>query len=238
MRTTILLLPLCLALTGCGHEASKKEAGEITGKGLPSFKEGKGLSLSEETRQFIGLEITEVSERKLAGQVTTEVQVYPTAANSVQAIGLISREQAKLLQPGQSASLATKNGKSNDGKLLRVDEQIQSASGQVELIVQIPGTEKEYARGTSLTATFNVAKEENVTVIPRSALLRAAEGDFVYAVNGDHLTRTAVKVGAESGDLVEITDGLYSGDKVAVKPVQTLWLTELRFVKGGAACAD
>jgi multidrug efflux pump subunit AcrA (membrane-fusion protein) len=238
MRTTILLLPLCLALIGCGREASKKEAGEMAGKDLPSFKEGKGLSLSEETRRFIGLEIAEVSERKLAGQVITEVQVYQSESNSVHAIGLISREQTKLLQSGQSVYLATKDGKSSDGKLLRVDAQIQSASGQVELIVQIPGTEKEYARGISLTATFNAAKEENVTVIPRSALLRAAEGDFVYAVNGDHLTRTAVKVGAESGDFIEITDGLYSGDKVAVKPVQTLWLTELRFVKGGAACSD
>lgn len=238
MRTTILLLPLCLALIGCGHEPSKKEAGETTGKGLPSFKEGKGLSLSEETRRFIGLEIAEVSERKLAGRVTTEVQVYQNASNLVHAIGLISREQAKLLQSGQSASVKAKDGKSTDGKLIRVDEEIQSASGQVELIVEIPGTENEYARGTSLTATFNAAKEETVTVIPRSALLRAAEGDFVYAVNGDHLTRTAVKVGADSGDFVEITDGLYSGDKVAVKPVQTLWLTELRFVKGGAACAD
>ena len=72
-------------------------------------------------------------------------------------------------------SLATKDGKSADGKLIRVDEQVQSASGQVELIVEIPGTEREYARGTFLTATFNSAKEENVTVIPRSALLRAAE---------------------------------------------------------------
>lgn len=238
MKVAILLLTLCLALVGCGRESSKNEAGETTGKGLPSFKEGKGLSLSEETRRFIGLEIAEVSERKLAGRVTTEVQVYQSASNSVHAIGLISCEQAKLLQPGQSAALATKDGKSGDGKLIRVDEQIQSASGQVELIVEIPRMEKEYARGTFLTATFSAAKEENVTVIPRSALLRAAEGDFVYVVNGDHLTRTAVKIGADSGDFVEIMDGLYSGDKVAVKPVQTLWLTELRFVKGGAACAD
>lgn len=238
MKITILLLSLCLALIGCGREPSKKEAGETTGKGLPSFKEGKGLSLSEETRRFIGLEIAEVSERKLAGRVTTEVQVYQSASNSVHAIGLLSREQVKLLQPGQSAFLATKDGKSSDGKLIRVDEQIQSASGQAELIVEIPGTEKEYARGTFLTATFKAAKEDNVTVIPRSALLRAAEGDFVYVVNGDHLARTAVKAGIESGDFIEITDGLYSGDKVVVKPVQTLWLTELRFVKGGAACAD
>ena len=238
MKIVILILPLCMALAGCGREASKNETGETTGKGLPSFKEGKGLLLSEETRRFIGLETAEVSERKLAGEVTTEIQVYQSASNSVHASGIISREQAKLLQPGQSVSLRAKDGKASDGKLVRMDEQIQSASGQVELIVAIPGTEKEYVRGTSLMATFNAAKEENVTVIPRSALLRAAEGNFVYTVNGDHLTRTAVKVGAESGDFVEITDGLYSGDKVAVKPVQTLWLTELRFVKGGAACSD
>ena len=106
------------------------------------------------------------------------------------------------------------------------------------MIVELPGTEKEYAQGTVLTATFKAAEGENVTVIPRSALLRAAEGDFVYVVNGDHLTRTAVKTGVESGDVIEVTDGLYTGDKVAVKPVQTLWLTELRFVKGGAACSD
>jgi hypothetical protein len=238
MKVSILFLTLCLMLVGCGREASKKEVSETTGKGLPSFKEGKGLSLSEETRQCIGLEIAEVSERKLAGRITTEVQVYQTASNSVHAIGLIGGEQSKLLQPGQSVSLATKDGKGSNGKLVRVDEQVQSASGQVELIVEIPGTEREYARGTFLTATFDAAKEENVTVIPRSALLRAAEGNFVYVVNGDHLTRTAVKAGVESGDFLEITDGLYSGDKVAVKPVQTLWLTELRFVKGGAACAD
>ena len=235
MKITILVLPLCLILMGCSKSAVKTESAV---KGLPSFKEGKGLSLSEETRRFIGLEIAEVSERKLAGRVTTEVQVYQTTSHSVHASGLISREKANLLQPGQDAALETKGGKSGEGKLIRVAEQIQSASGQAELIVEIQGTEKEYPRGTFLTVIFKAAKEENVTVIPGSALLRAAEGDFVYVVNGDHLTRTAVKAGVESGDFIEITDGLYSGDKVAVKPVQTLWLTELRFVKGGAACAD
>ncbi len=235
MKNTILLLPFCLALIGCAKSEHKPES---TAKELPSYKEGKGLSLSEETRRFIGLEITEVSERKLAGRVTTEVQIYQTDTNSVRASGLISREQSGQLRPGQSVSLETKSGTPVDGKLIRLDEQSQSASGRVELIVELPGTEKEYAQGTVLTATFNTAERDSVTVIPRSALLRAAEGDFVYAVNGDRLTRTAVKVGVESGDVIEITDGLYSGDKVAVKPVQTLWLTELRFVKGGAACAD
>ncbi len=235
MKIALLLLPFCLALIGCSKSAVKTES---AAKDLPSYKEGKGLSLSEETRRCIGLEIADVSERKLAGRVTAEVQVYQTASNSVYASGLVNREQAKLLQRGQSATLETRTGKSGEGKLVRVDDQIQSASGQVELIVEMPGTEKEYAQGTVLTATFNTTREDAVTVIPRSALLRAAEGDFVYVVNGDHLTRTAVKVGVESSDMIEIMDGLYSGDKVAVKPVPTLWLTELRFVKGGAACSD
>ncbi len=39
-------------------------------------------------------------------------------------------------------------------------------------------------------------------MIPHSALLRAAEGDFVYVVNGNHLTRTAVKAGADAGDFM------------------------------------
>lgn len=235
MKSALLMSLMGVLLAGCGKPVEKAETAT---KDLPSYKEGKGLWLPTETRQSIGLEIAEVSERKLAGQVTTEVQVYQTDANAVQAMGLISREQAKLLKPGQAVALATKDGQAVTGKLIRVDEQIQAASGQAELLVEISGTGKEYGRGTFLTATFNAAKAETVTVIPRSARLRTAEGDFVYVVNGDHLTHTAVKSGVESDDFIEITDGLYAGDKVAVKPVQTLWLTELRFVKGGAACSD
>lgn len=233
MKITLLLPLICVVLTGCGKPAGKTETAV---KDLPSYKEGKGLWLPAGTRQSIGLEIAEVSEQKLAGQVVAELQVYQTAANTVQAVGLIRREQAKLLQPGQTVALATNNGQAVTGKLIRVDDQVQAASGQVELLVEISGTEKKYGRGTFLTATFNAAKAETVTVIPRTALLRTAEGDFVYVVNGDHLTRTAVKPGVETDDLIEITDGLYAGDKVAAKPVQTLWLTELRFVKGGAGC--
>jgi multidrug efflux pump subunit AcrA (membrane-fusion protein) len=66
--------------------------------------------------------------------------------------------------------------------------------------------------------------------------LRAVDGTFVYAVNGDSYFRTAVKVGAESESMVEITDGLLAGDAVVTKPVDVLWLIELRATKGGGGC--
>jgi multidrug efflux pump subunit AcrA (membrane-fusion protein) len=40
-------------------------------------------------------------------------------------------------------------------------------------------------------------------------------------------------VGSEADGWVEITDGLLAGDQVVTKPVQTLWLIELRATKGG-----
>jgi multidrug efflux pump subunit AcrA (membrane-fusion protein) len=72
--------------------------------------------------------------------------------------------------------------------------------------------------------------------IPRAALLGCSEGHFVYTVSGEHLVRAAVKVGASTEEWVEIKDGLYAGDQVALQPVMSLWMTELAAIKGGQAC--
>jgi multidrug efflux pump subunit AcrA (membrane-fusion protein) len=70
-------------------------------------------------------------------------------------------------------------------------------------------------------------------VVPGSAVLETVYGPFVYVANGRALLRTAVRLGARRGGDVEITDGLYGGDQVAVRPVETLYLIELRATKGG-----
>ena len=77
-----------------------------------------------------------------------------------------------------------------------------------------------------------------VTAIPVAALLRTVRGDFVYAVNGDRLLRTPVKTGASHDGWIEIAEGLYDGDRLAVAAVRALWLAELQAVNGGVGCAD
>jgi hypothetical protein len=74
--------------------------------------------------------------------------------------------------------------------------------------------------------------------LPKDAILRTAKGDFVYVSNGGRLLRTQVKIGATDSAGVEITDGLYEGDTVAVAGVNGLWLAELQAVNGGVGCAD
>ncbi len=73
-----------------------------------------------------------------------------------------------------------------------------------------------------------------MTAIPANALLTTAEGTFVYAKNDEFYLRPG-KVGARSGDHLEITDGLYTGDESVTTPVMSLWLAEL-VLRGGKAC--
>jgi hypothetical protein len=80
------------------------------------------------------------------------------------------------------------------------------------------------------------ADGKDALVVPSSAVLNTAEGTFLFVVNGDHYKRTPVKVGDTFGSLVEITDGIYEGDAVVAEAAQTLWLIELRAVKGGKGC--
>jgi len=74
--------------------------------------------------------------------------------------------------------------------------------------------------------------------IPLSAVVETSEGKHVFVRNGQRWLRTAVKLGAASGEVVDVADGLLEGDVIAVAGVWYLWLAELQAVKGGVGCAD
>jgi multidrug efflux pump subunit AcrA (membrane-fusion protein) len=122
------------------------------------------------------------------------------------------------------------------GRVVRVSDELQKATGLAEVLVEIPDAGEGLPVGAFVQARVPRESSESVVTIPRAALLGCSEGQFVYTVSGEHLVRTAVKVGASNQDWVEIIDGLYAGDQVVAQPVMSLWLTELAAVKGGQAC--
>ena len=88
------------------------------------------------------------------------------------------------------------------------------------------------------TAEVSERKEGNaaILVVPKSAVLDTTAGASVYVENGEYYKRSAVKTGRAFADLVEIVEGVYEGDKVVTVAAKTLWLIELRAVKGGKGC--
>lgn len=247
LMTAVFVAGACLA--GCGHnegdghEHAKGEGheghdhGHGHGHGAESpsgasFKAGKGVMLTDETRKILGLEVADVAEEKLAESVNFIAQVYSSRSGqkTLKASGMIAMGRTNAITAGQKVQLTGKGGAVIEGKVMDVHQAM--TRGETEIEVELPEAEG-ITPGDFLKATISLHREEVVAVVPRSAILRTAEGNFVYAVNGEAYYRTAVKLGAASGQKIEITDGLLAGDAVVVRSVETLWLIELRATKGG-----
>lgn len=241
------LLVGCDGKEGDGHSKEADHA-EDDGHGHDeespsgaSFKAGKGVSVTDETRKILGLEVADVTEANLARSIRFTAQVYAASRNqhasvanppaqTLLASGLVAPAQAALVPAGMAVSFSAPSGANAEGVVKEVHSSLALGDAEIDIILSETGALKS---GDFVQGTITLPRAEAVTVIPKSALLRTTEGTFVYAVNGTAYFRTAVKVGAENSDRVEITDGLLAGDQVVTTPVQTLWLIELRAVKGG-----
>jgi len=225
---------MAVALTGC-REAEKPASENVS---VSLFKQGKGVLFSEETKKLFGIEVAEVAERPMQHRVERAAQVYRTGTDGgpSSAVLLLEAEEAAALTAGKPVQIRKEQKPELAGKLVRLDGRAKAALGQVEGVVEFADPQKQYEAGESVLAAFTIGEPKPVLVVPESAVLVAADGSYVYAVNGTHLTRTRVKTGASSEGLVEVQDGLYAGDSVAVKGVQNIWLVELSAIKGGTPC--
>ena len=250
-----LLFVLATLPCGCGHQEngeqhhseeqagdSHDEYGHEEASAGAAFKPGEGIVLSDETREILGVEVVKVTQEKLSQQVRFSVQIFSEthrfayvggdhAGCEFHGSGFLPPDKAALVEPKMPVHLLTGAKETVDGFVVAVQETL--VYGEAEVILGITKAGGKLKDGEFVTATITRSRDEAVIVIPSSALLRTAEGMFVYAVNGEAYSRTAVKVGGEADGKVEIADGLLPGGQVVTHPVETLWLIELRATKGG-----
>jgi hypothetical protein len=238
MKTFGLLLITVVALTGC-HSKSPV-SGEVENESVNLVKQGKGVLLSEETRKLFGIEVAEVMERLMERRVEKSAQVYRTGVGGKpsSALLLLASEELASVKEGQVMQIKSAKGEKGElpARLARIDRGTAGAIGRVEGVLEFIDLEQKFHVGDFVTAGLILGEAKPALVIPVSALLVTAEGSFVYVVNGTHLTRTKIKSGASSEGVVQVQDGLYAGDSVASKGVESLWIVELSALKGGTPC--
>lgn len=242
---TLVATTVSLALLPCGCSRSHSEGSSAVAEHSTSnereegvtFKAGKGLQVPPETSKFIGLRTEDVGEKQVVSTFRFDVQVYRAAGKAL-ASGQVKRSDAAALQIGQQVTVATTAGNSFVGRITEVNSTLGTNANRVEIILSIEDANAQLRPGAFLSATVPTGSEKTVVAVPKSALLRTAEGNFVYTVSGDRFVRTPVKLGVVNHELTEITDGLYAGDQIVVQPVMTLWMAELQSIRGGQACAD
>lgn len=262
----VLLFPSMLAVSGCGpkhaHEdgdghdhGSKSEEVKRPEKSHEdhddkssgaTYVEGKGISLSEETRKSLGLEMAGVEEREIAPTLSLTAQIYRAANEAPRlrggerfgnayATALIPMAQKEKLTSGISLSFAPKNnnGSPREGILWKLNATQTAPLGKVEALLELPDPEHTLHVGDFIEARISLGEKRKTLAIPRSALLETSTGYYAFVQNGDSLLRTEIKIGLQTDHSVEVTAGLYEGDEIVVKPVEALHLIELRATKGG-----
>ena len=232
------LIPLSASLLlviGCIHgepKASSEEAKEE----VVTFNAKFGLAVPKKTADFIGLQIVEVEDRLVPSTNQFSAQIYARRNGVAFATASIDKKSLESVRAEIALTATTREGQSFKAVVRKVTS--LAANGNSEVLMEIEDSSTALKVSDYLTVGIANGTEQEVVSVPRSALLKTIEGHFVYTASGERLVRTAVKIGTVNQSFVEITDGLYSGDQVAVQPVMTLWLAELQSLRGGKACAD
>lgn len=229
---------------GGGHGGHEGHAEEKTGA---EYSATKGILVHEEAAEVIQLKTSEAYTEDLALEFTTTARVYqvdhkhaPGEAEGEMlkshalATAIITTAQADMLEEGHAVTVqhVGMKDKTDKGILVRLDRTTAEAIGQVEALIAIPSSDHKEEFGSFLQVTFS-GKAVKTTAIPKSALLNAATGNFVYVEHDGRYLKTPVEVGTVGSEHIGILKGVEPGDVVVSSGTVGLWLIELRFTKGG-----
>ena len=234
---------------GHAHER-KAQHGHSHGDDAQSFsgashKEGIGITLLPQTREVLGIQTAEVEERRMARSVRWLARVYDLRSTGLLAVqtatpagavasGVIAARDALDLKAGMAVQALTDRGEKLSGRIVSVGKSVSAS--EKEIVTRLEGVGAGLPVGTFLSAEILVPSERPVAVVPKEAVVRAADTNHVYLVNGEAYLRTSVETGIESESFIEIRDGVLMGDSVVTRGALDLRLIELRAVKGGQGC--
>ena len=103
------------------------------------------------------------------------------------------------------------------------DNTVDQMTGTVMMRLRYTNDSGMLIPGGMVRVFTQPVKSRIVNVIPQTAVMADAEGDYVYVVEADNSVRDVrVKLGREMGTLREVVSGLKDGQNVVVAGLQNL----------------
>jgi multidrug efflux system membrane fusion protein len=110
-----------------------------------------------------------------------------------------------------------------EGKLLAIDNQIDTTTGTLKLKAQFDNNENTLFANQFVNVKMHLETLHNAIQVSSAAIQQDSEGPFVYVVNPDNTVQIRrVKVGASEADKVIIESNLAANEKVVVEGVDRL----------------
>lgn len=242
---------LAVLAAGCGGQdhSGHDHAQDHGAAEIELFEKNRGVRLPAELQQDLGVATVEVAEKPVTRNFEKMAHIFrATAGDSpAGAVAWLEDNEAGQVRVGQRVAFRVRSarasvtegqgrGIASVGTIVRLDPSPDPASRRREVLMELNDADNRFPVGSRLEAVFSSEHSHSALTVPDSAVIRGAGGPFVYAANGGHFVRTSVKTGARVDGWIEITDGLYAGDTVVARAVDSLWLIELCALKGGSPC--
>jgi len=109
------------------------------------------------------------------------------------------------------------------GRLLTVDNQIDTATGTVKLKAEFPNADNALFPNQFVNARLRVETRRGLTLVPSAAIQRGTQGAFLYVVKEDQsVSLRPVTLGPVSGERVAVEKGLAPGEQVVIDGMDKL----------------
>lgn len=105
-----------------------------------------------------------------------------------------------------------------NGKIWRINPSVDAATRTFDVEGLVENHQNLLKPGFFTKSSILTSKVEKVLVIPRRSMSYAYGIYKVYVVNGNKLKEAEVKIGDQTGDDVEVLEGVNAGDRLAIAP--------------------
>jgi RND family efflux transporter MFP subunit len=113
-------------------------------------------------------------------------------------------------------------GRQFEGTIRFVSPTLQADQRALTAEAVVPNRDNQLKPGLFATARVQQPKPTLAILVPAAAVQTSAGTSRVYVVAGDHVEERIVTIGQTVDSLIEITNGLKTGERVATKNVPQL----------------
>jgi len=131
----------------------------------------------------------------------------------------VEPEDARRVAPGMKVVLESlfEHHWRVEVKVTAVLAMVNPSTRLVDVLTRVPAAKSApMVLGARIKGTISL-REEKVLAVPRSAVLKDAQGAYLFIVKGGRAHRVAVTTGLEDEDLVAVEGPLKAGDEVVIE---------------------
>jgi membrane fusion protein (multidrug efflux system) len=135
----------------------------------------------------------------------------------------VGEGQVLLIENGNDAQIIGKDGIVRSGTVTAISAGTDSRTGSYSVVVEwqpVPGD--RLRSGMSVTVAVDVVSNDEVAIIPTSAVLDRGDDQYVFVDEDGTVSRRMIRTGSRLGDRIEVLDGLEQGETLITSGIASL----------------